>query len=227
MSYYIYCITNKINNKTYIGQRKCPENKLLETDKYMGSGSYLKNAQRKYGLQNFTKEILAITETEENINLLEEIFIKLYREIGKAEYNIADGGRQIRFSGENAIKVYSKISNSLKGHKVSEEHKRKISQSLKGHKFSEEHKRKMGQSLKGRKFSEEHKRKMGQSQKGRKHNEETKRKMSQSKKGHKVSEGTKRKISEIHKGKHWFNNGLVEKLLMICPEGFIAGRLKK
>ena len=192
MSYSIYCITNKINNKTYIGQRKCPENKLPETDKYMGSGTYLKNAQRKYGLQNFTKEILAITETEENINLLEEVFIKLYREIGKAEYNIADGG-QIRFSGENAIKVYSKISNSHKGHKTSEETKRKMSQSHKGRKISEETKRKLSQSLKGRKISEE----------------------------------TKRKISEIHKDKHWFNNGLVEKLLMICPEGFIAGRLKK
>ena len=226
MSYYIYCITNKINNKTYIGQRKCPENKLPETDKYMGSGTYLKNAQRKYGLQNFTKEILAITETEENINLLEEVFIKLYREIGKAEYNIADGG-QIRFSGENAIKVYSKISNSHKGHKTSEETKRKMSQSHKGRKISEETKRKLSQSLKGRKHNEEAKRKISQSHKGRKHNEEAKRKMSQSHKGHKTSEETKRKISEIHKDKHWFNNGLVEKLLMICPEGFIAGRLKK
>ena len=129
--YYIYCITNNINGKTYIGQRKCPKNRLPETDKYMGSGSYLKNAQRKYGLQNFTKEILAITETEENINFLEEVFIKLYRANGKAEYNIADGG-QIRFSGENAIKVYSKVSNSHKGRKRSEETKRKISQSLKG-----------------------------------------------------------------------------------------------
>jgi len=193
--FYIYCITNNINGKTYIGQRKCPENKLPETDKYMGSGVYLKNAQRKYGLQNFTKEILAIVETQENINLLEEVFIKLYREIGKAEYNIADGG-QIRFSGENAIKVYSKISESNKGYKHSEEAKKKISNYHKGKKLSEETKRKMSESNKGKKLSEE-----------------TKRKISESNKG--------------SKGRHWLNNGLVEKILMICPEGFIAGRLKK
>ena len=47
--HYIYEITNNINGKTYIGQRKCPKNKLPETDiKYMGSGVYIKNAMKKY-----------------------------------------------------------------------------------------------------------------------------------------------------------------------------------
>lgn len=46
--YYIYLITNKVNNKTYVGQRKCPANKFPEQDiSYMGSGVYLKNAQEK------------------------------------------------------------------------------------------------------------------------------------------------------------------------------------
>lgn len=53
--FYIYEITNNLNGKTYIGQRKCPENKLPETDKYMGSGVYLRNAKKKYGIQNFSK----------------------------------------------------------------------------------------------------------------------------------------------------------------------------
>ena len=200
MSYYIYCITNKINNKTYIGQRKCPANKTPETDKYMGSGTLLKRAKEKYGLENFSKEILAITETEENINLLEEVFIKLYRANGKAEYNIADGGRQIRLSGENAIKVYSKISQFHKGCKLSEETKRKISQSQKGKKRSEETKRKISESKKGRKHSEETKKKLSESNKGKKRSEETKKKLSESNKGHEVSEETKRKISESKKG---------------------------
>lgn len=48
MVYYIYEITNNINGKNYIGQRKCPKNKLPETDtKYMGSGIALINAYKK------------------------------------------------------------------------------------------------------------------------------------------------------------------------------------
>lgn len=90
--YYIYLITNKVNNKTYVGQRKCPANKFPEQDvSYMGSGVYLKNAQEKYGIENFSKEILAVAETQENIDILERVFIALYRQAGKAEYNIANG----------------------------------------------------------------------------------------------------------------------------------------
>ena len=55
--YYIYEITNKINNKTYIGQRKCHKNKTFETDSYMGSGVHLLNAENKYGKENFSKKI--------------------------------------------------------------------------------------------------------------------------------------------------------------------------
>lgn len=77
MMYYSYCITNLVNNKTYIGQRKCPKNKTPETDSYMGSGVYLKNAKEKYGLKNFEKKIIAICETRENIDILEKVFIKL------------------------------------------------------------------------------------------------------------------------------------------------------
>ena len=90
--FYIYCITNNLNGKTYIGQRKCPENKLPETDKYMGSGVYLRNAKKKYGIENFSKKIIAICETQENADILEKVFIALYREMGKAEYNMASGG---------------------------------------------------------------------------------------------------------------------------------------
>src|SRR5574344_247572 len=58
-NHYIYKITNLINGKNYIGQRICPENKIPETDtKYMGSGIKIKNAEKKYGLDNFEKTIL-------------------------------------------------------------------------------------------------------------------------------------------------------------------------
>lgn len=45
MNYYIYLIVNKVNFKTYIGQRK--SDKKWNEDPYMGSGKLLKLAQKK------------------------------------------------------------------------------------------------------------------------------------------------------------------------------------
>jgi len=56
--YTVYKIINNLNNKIYVGVHKT-ENPY---DSYMGSGQAIKNAVKKYGKENFTKEILYITE---------------------------------------------------------------------------------------------------------------------------------------------------------------------
>ena len=43
--YYIYLIVNKVNGKTYVGQRK--SFKEWYEDKYMGSGKLLAKAKKK------------------------------------------------------------------------------------------------------------------------------------------------------------------------------------
>ena len=47
--------------------------------------------KRNMEFKTFQKTILAITETQENADILERVFISLYREMGKAEYNMASG----------------------------------------------------------------------------------------------------------------------------------------
>ena len=207
--FYIYCIKNNLNNKTYIGERRCPENKLPETDKYMGSGYLLRNAFKKYGIENFSKSILAITEIKENIDILEKLFINLYRSEGKAEYNIADGGTGGDL-GDNWRKSIKKSMNGI----FTKEMKEKLSESHKGqipynkgktNIYSYETRIKMGIKNKGRKWWTDGKINVKSKNKpdgfypGRTVSPETAKRISESHIGHILSEETKNKIREINK----------------------------
>ena len=55
--HYIYKITNIINNKMYIGKHSQTHNKYIDT--YIGSGTLISKAIKKYGRKNFKKEILS------------------------------------------------------------------------------------------------------------------------------------------------------------------------
>lgn len=88
MYYAIYKITNQIDGKIYIGSHKTKD----LNDNYMGSGKYLKNAQKKYGLDNFKKEILFVYDTPEAMyakeaELVNEEFLTL-----ENTYNLKVGG---------------------------------------------------------------------------------------------------------------------------------------
>lgn len=84
---YIYRITNKVNGKTYIGQRKLALDKSWR--QYMGSGVAIKDAIKKYGAENFTKEIIEYQWSEVLICLREAELILDAWANGAGEYNIS------------------------------------------------------------------------------------------------------------------------------------------
>lgn len=88
MKYYLYRITNLLNNKIYIGVHKT---KSLD-DGYMGSGKVIKHAIKTYGLDNFKKEILEFFENEELMYAKEKAIVTNEFLLREDTYNIRRGG---------------------------------------------------------------------------------------------------------------------------------------
>ena len=93
----IYKWTNKINNKNYIGQSINIEQRKrshIASSYYPKSNTYntvFHQAIRKYGVDNFTFEILCICQKEE-LNDLEKFYIEKYNSVVPNGYNMTSGG---------------------------------------------------------------------------------------------------------------------------------------
>jgi hypothetical protein len=85
---YLYCITNTINGMVYIGVHRTDN---LD-DGYMGSGTVLKRAQKKYGIENFKKEILEFFDEYLSALAKERELVTLEFIESNGNYNIREGG---------------------------------------------------------------------------------------------------------------------------------------
>ena len=98
---HIYCFTNKINNKKYIGQTINDDN--ARYNQHMFSAKHEHDSQynspfhraiRKWGIENFNYKILAHDINDiELLNLLEEYYIDLYSSQVPNGYNVESGGK--------------------------------------------------------------------------------------------------------------------------------------
>jgi group I intron endonuclease len=127
----IYVVKNKINNKKYIGKDS------KNDDNYYGSGVYLKRSIKKYGIENFSKEIIEYCENEIQLNEREIYWIDFFNATKSKEYynisNGGDGGYTTKGYNEEQLNDYKKkISIKSKGRKHTDETKKKISKNRKG-----------------------------------------------------------------------------------------------
>ena len=84
---YIYKIINKINGRWYIGKHNGNDTG------YMGSGKLLKQAYKKYGIENFQKIVLETCSSEEELNLREAHWISITNACSDPlSYNLVEGG---------------------------------------------------------------------------------------------------------------------------------------
>ena len=184
---YIYLTTNLVNGRKYWGKRQ-----YGKKEPYLGSGKLLKQAIKKYGKENFSKQIICDCETKEQLNNKEKHFIALTNAVySKEYYNISYGGDGGKY-GSISEETRKKLSIACTGKKNgfynkthSEETKKHLSEIRKnqsswnkGIPISDEQHQKL---LKGRKeyfkknphpflnkhLTEEHKQKISKARKGK------------------------------------------------------------
>ena len=150
----IYKTINILNKRIYVGKSK------YNNGEYLGSGYLIKAAIKKYGKENFIKEIIDTTDNLNELNEKEIFWIKtLESHVSKGGYNITWGGeggdtltynprreeilanKDYSYIGKESyrnhmsdvMKGNKKLINSLSGRHLSEDHKNSIKISM--HKF--------------------------------------------------------------------------------------------
>lgn len=86
--YTVYKTVNNINGRYYIG---CHKTKDID-DKYMGSGRLIKKAIEKYGVENFTKQILFVYDNPEQMYAKEAEIVTDEFLMEENTYNLTIGG---------------------------------------------------------------------------------------------------------------------------------------
>ena len=108
----IYKTTNLVNGKIYVGQDS------KNNPKYLGSGIALNNAIKKYGKENFKKEILENCVDKKDMDEKEIFWIsKLDARNKNVGYNITKGGEGcLGFSNKGIIFTKEHRDNISKNH---------------------------------------------------------------------------------------------------------------
>lgn len=188
----VYQIRNLINNKVYVGSAVDINRRKREHYAQLSKGKHcnqkLQNAYNKYGVENFSFEIVESVEDPQQLISREQYYIDKFNAVNEG-YNIcpiAGNTLGVYPSNESRQKMSEAHKGVGKGIPKSEEHKKKISKSVSNSIKGENN------PFYGKHHSEETKKKIRDKVSGEKHHAY----------GKHLSEEHKRKISLANKGKH-------------------------
>ena len=168
----IYKYTNKLNEKSYIGQTNNEERRIREHKISRQYNNYFHNAIDKYGWDNFEYEVLirVFSKTEKNLRFVldtfEKFYIKKFNTLAPNGYNLTEGGSS-GWSSPNKEKKMSEeycssVSNSMKNFYKTEKGQKCIERMRKSRKGkglckkrSEDTRKRMSEAFKGRIVSNE------------------------------------------------------------------------
>ena len=187
----IYILTNKVNDKQYVGRDvNLPSRvKIHFSEKSLGC-PLIHRAIKKYGCDNFTVEIIPYPGiSNKALNAVEMWKIAELNTKAPNGYNLTRGGE------------------GTAGHTVSTEARKKISDAHRGKKLSEEHRQKLSKAHKGKKRkprTAETRRKISEAQKGKSrkskpHTPETRKK---------IGEANSTPLQKIKHIQYLWNNGI-------------------
>lgn len=197
----IYCYTNTITGKKYIGQTINPEqrkrNHLYEAT-MKNSDYYFHRSIRKHGWDNFVYEVLEENVDRKLLNDRETYYIKKYDTLWPNGYNQCLANSL----DETAIEKIRRTKKEKFENMTEEERKQTTAH--------------MCEKNKGSKRSDETKRKMSES---------VKKYLAENPRVH--SEERKRKTSETVRQQKWCNDGIRNYRLKNVPENYFLGKIKK
>lgn len=230
--YKVYKLTNNINQKIYFGVTSAKNPKDRWNEKYRHN-LILHNDIITLGFNNFNKEIINEFESKEDALLLESQLIEKYKSyIPDNGYNILS--KKGYNSNQNYLNKLSKRNkgenNPMYGKSWTEN--QKLNSNFKGHKHTDETKKKISDANKGKIISNETKIKISNALKNRQFSEETRKKMSNSKKGKKMSEEFKENCRKRQSNMIWINKDSKssciqkEQLDLYLQQGWLKGRGK-
>ena len=143
----IYKITNRINGKAYIGQTTMQLHKRWYLHCHKSSGcTALYRAICKYGSEHFTVEQIDVATNKTELDIKEKFWIEYHNTMMPSGYNLKTGGHTPRYSNESKKRMsinHADVcgeNNPRFGVHLSKETKKKISDSLRGKHLSDEHK---------------------------------------------------------------------------------------
>ena len=121
---YVYKITNLLNGKCYVGQKKSSQ----FDESYWGSGEGIKRAINKYGKENFKREILCECETQNELDDKEIENIISQNALSPNGYNMTLNVFQSGYRNCHSPEVVNKIKETKKN--WSDEKRREIKEKM-------------------------------------------------------------------------------------------------